>query len=69
MSVLVDAGALLPLDEYIDQYPEFKETWFTEAEWDKFRQPDGVKLSGSTNPLLYSSFNFRKYFLVSSDVL
>jgi len=41
MSVLVDAGALLPLDEYIDQYPEFKEAWFTEAEWDKFRQPDG----------------------------
>ncbi len=41
MSLLVDAGALIPLDDYIDQYPEFKETWFTEDEWEKFRQPDG----------------------------
>lgn len=41
MSLLVDAGALVPLDDYIDKYPEFKEKWFTEAEWEKFRQPDG----------------------------
>ncbi len=41
MAMLVDADALIPLDEYIDKYPEFKETWFTEAEWEKFRQPDG----------------------------
>ncbi len=41
MGLLYEAGALLPLDEYIDAYPEFKEAWFTEAEWDKFRQDDG----------------------------
>ena len=41
MSLLVDAGALVPLDDYIDQYPEFRDTWFTPEEWDKFRQPDG----------------------------
>lgn len=41
MSMLVDAGALLPLDDYIDKYPEFRDTWFTQEEWDKFRQPDG----------------------------
>ncbi len=41
MGLLYDAGALVALDEYIDQYPEFKEKWFTEAEWEKFRQPDG----------------------------
>ena len=41
MGLLYDAGALIPLDEYIDQYPEFKEKWFTEEEWEKFRQPDG----------------------------
>ena len=41
MSLLVDAEALLPLDEYIDKYPEFKNEWFTEEEWEKFRQPDG----------------------------
>lgn len=41
MSQLVDAEALIPLDDYIDKYPEFKNTWFTEDEWEKFRQPDG----------------------------
>ncbi len=41
MSLLVDAGALVPLDDYIDKYPEFKEKWFREDEWEKFRQPDG----------------------------
>lgn len=41
MALLVDAGALVPLDDYIDQYPEFRDTWFTQEEWDKFRQPDG----------------------------
>ena len=41
MGLLYEAGALLPLDEYIDAYPEFKETWFTEEEWEKFRQDDG----------------------------
>lgn len=41
MAQLVDAGALVALDDYIDQYPEFRDTWFTQEEWDKFRQPDG----------------------------
>ncbi len=41
MNLLVDAEALVPLDDYIDQYPEFRDTWFTKEEWDKFRQPDG----------------------------
>ncbi len=41
MNLLIDAEALIPLDDYIDQYPEFRDTWFTPEEWDKFRQPDG----------------------------
>lgn len=41
MGMLAEAGALIPLDDYIDQYPEFRDTWFTPEEWDKFRQPDG----------------------------
>ncbi|MBR5407011.1 MAG: sugar ABC transporter substrate-binding protein [Lachnospiraceae bacterium] len=41
MNLLIDADALVPLDDYIDQYPEFRDTWFTPEEWDKFRQPDG----------------------------
>lgn len=41
MSTLVDAGALIPLDDYLDKYPEFRDTYYTKAEWDKFRQSDG----------------------------
>ena len=41
MNLLVDADALVPLDDYLDQYPEFRDTWFTPEEWEKFRQPDG----------------------------
>ena len=41
MNLLIDADALIPLDDYIDKYPEFKNEWFTPEEWEKFRQPDG----------------------------
>ena len=41
MAQLYDAGALVALDDYIDQYPNIKE-FFTEEEWDKLRQEDGV---------------------------
>ena len=41
MAMLLDADALIPLDDYIDQYPEFRDAWFTPEEWEKFRQPDG----------------------------
>ena len=41
MNLLIDADALVALDDYIDQYPEFRDTWFTPEERDKLRQPDG----------------------------
>jgi len=41
MGMLLDAEALIPLDDYINKYPEFRDTWFTPEEWEKFRQPDG----------------------------
>ncbi|MBQ7359735.1 MAG: sugar ABC transporter substrate-binding protein [Lachnospiraceae bacterium] len=37
---LYEAGALIPLDDYIEQYPNVK-NYFTEAEWEMFRQDDG----------------------------
>ncbi|MCR5416981.1 MAG: extracellular solute-binding protein [Pseudobutyrivibrio sp.] len=37
---LYEAGALVPLDDYIDKYPNIKE-FFTEQEWDQLRQSDG----------------------------
>lgn len=40
MAQLYEAGALVPLDDYIDKYPNIKE-FFTEEEWDKLRQEDG----------------------------
>lgn len=40
MAQLYDAGALVALDDYIDDYPNIKE-YLTEQEWDKLRQEDG----------------------------
>lgn len=40
MAQLYDAGALVALDEYIDDYPNIKE-YLTDQEWDKLRQEDG----------------------------
>ncbi len=40
MTQLYDAGALVALDDYIDDYPNIKE-FFTDQEWDKLRQEDG----------------------------
>lgn len=40
MQQLYDAGALVPLDEYLDDYPNIK-GFFTDQEWDQLRQDDG----------------------------
>ena len=40
MEQLYEAGALVPLDDYIDDYPNIKE-YYTEEEWDKLRKDDG----------------------------
>ena len=37
---LVDAGALIPLEDYFDQYPNIKNLW-SEADWNKVRKEDG----------------------------
>ncbi len=37
---LIDAGALIAIDEYWDKYPNIKNFW-PEKEWDKLRQEDG----------------------------
>lgn len=37
---MYEAGALVPLDDYIDKYPNIKE-YFTDQEWDQLRQSDG----------------------------
>lgn len=40
INLLYDAGALIPLDDYIDEFPNIK-ALYTENEWDSFRQADG----------------------------
>ena len=40
MKQLYDAGALISWDEYLDKYPKLK-AYYTDAEWDSFRQDDG----------------------------
>ena len=37
---LYEANALIPLDEYWDDYPQIRE-YLTEKQWDRFRQADG----------------------------
>lgn len=37
---LYEAGALIPLDDYLDQYPNLK-NFYSEEDWDKVRQDDG----------------------------
>lgn len=37
---LIDAGALVALDDYLDDYPNIK-ALFTEQQWDQIRQEDG----------------------------
>ena len=37
---LVDAGAFIPLDEHIDNYPNIK-NYLSESEWNKLRKEDG----------------------------
>ena len=37
MSMLVDSGALIALDDYINKYPQFRDTYFTKDEWEKFK--------------------------------
>jgi putative aldouronate transport system substrate-binding protein len=39
-SQLYEAGALVALDDYLDDYPNIK-NFFTKVEWDSLRQPDG----------------------------
>ena len=37
---LYEAGALIPIDEYWDDYPRIKEFW-SEQQWDQIRRDDG----------------------------
>lgn len=39
-SLLVDAGALIPIDEYWDNYPNIK-NFLSESDWNKLRKEDG----------------------------
>lgn len=40
MKQLYDAGALVALDDYLDDYPNIK-NFYTKEQWDKLRQKDG----------------------------
>ena len=40
MGQLYEAGALVPLDDYLDDYPNIK-AYYTDEEWNKLRRDDG----------------------------
>ena len=39
-ATLYDAGALIPIDEYWDNYPNIR-SYMSDGEWDRLRQADG----------------------------
>ena len=39
-TALYEADALIPIDEYWDDYPSIKE-YLSDEQWEKLRQPDG----------------------------
>lgn len=39
-TTLLDAGALIPIDEYWDDYPNIR-NYLSDGQWEKFRQQDG----------------------------
>lgn len=39
-TALYEADALIPIDEYWDDYPNIKE-YLSDEQWEKLRQPDG----------------------------
>ena len=46
-TALYEADALIPIDEYWDDYPNIKE-YLSDEQWEKFRQPDGHNILDST---------------------
>lgn len=64
---LYEAGALVALDEYLDNYPNIKD-YFTEQEWEQLRQEDGhiywiPQFSNSYEKLMETDHNDEAFWI------
>jgi putative aldouronate transport system substrate-binding protein len=69
---LVDAGALIPLEDKIDKYPNIK-NFLTPAQWEALRKPDGhiyyIQQFGNVKNEDTSTFFNDEAFWIQKDVL
>jgi len=69
---LQDAGALVPIDEYLDKYPNIKNFW-SESQWNSLKQEDGhiysIPQFGNINQKLMDTTQGGEAFWVQTRVL
>ncbi len=69
---LQDAGALVPIDEYLDQYPNIKKLW-SESQWNSLKQEDGhiysIPQFGNINERLMDTQQNGEAFWIQTRVL
>jgi len=69
---LLDAGALVALDEYLDAYPNIKNFW-SETQWESLRQEDGhiysIPQFGKINEKLMDTQQSGEAFWIQTRVL
>lgn len=71
-AALLEAGALIPIDEYWDDYPNIK-NYLSEAEWNKCRQADGhiywIPQFGIIQGKDAATYHWDEAFWIQKDVL
>lgn len=69
---LQDAGALVPIDEYLDKYPNIKNLW-SESQWNTLRREDGhiysIPQFGNINEKLMDTTQWGEAFWLQTRVL
>jgi len=70
--LLQEAEALVPIDEYLDDYPNIKNLW-SESQWNTLRQEDGhiysIPQFGNINEKLMDTQNSGEAFWIQTRVL
>ena len=71
-------GALVPLDDYLDDYPNIK-AYYSDEEWNKLRRDDGhiywiqqfqnIKGEEKATTIMMKPFGFRQEYWSGQDIL
>lgn len=71
-SALIDAGALIPIDEYWDDYPNIK-NYLSEGDWNKVKKEDGhiylIPQFGIIQGADMQTYHWDEAFWIQKDVL